>query len=1020
MRIFHLKTRIIAFIIIFVLVASTGAVGLATNGSPEDNPARSAVEEPGGLPGEGAGAANGEPSAASPAQSFETPVDQSPAQSLETPADQPYEASTDQSSAQSLESPADQSSAQSLEAPADQSPEASPAQPPAPQNLFPDLSASYADLSQEEKAEILNRLGVLLGDPERGLMLDIKVRRSDAAVFFTRLLGREQFVKDRSETDFAESRFPDAPAGMWYTPYISFCTNIGIIAGRTDGYYYPDDNISEKEFANVLLKILGYEYEIDYNWDTVYMFAYDIGLFDDPAYENRVEDNREYYRRDVCDQVFAVLSLEKKNSPKLLIEELIETGAISERIAADLDFDLSGLSNPGSYENVVADYPDVDADIYNIYHMEPDLLWVIFTKPVTFRDESIEICQTYDYSKMLSARAEEKTERDMLLRTGGQQPNMDYTLDIGNVFESNGVNAGMLSFDFTGYDESAPKDTAAGLTSLVRDAANLPGAFAGSLSGSGAGTGGGAASGGGAENAAGAGPEAAGDVESEYEPDDVEPEDWDDRPAGSGLTGGVQSGAAAQRPAGNASSTVEYFRIINAYTTASNEMLVIFSQPISETALNSSFYNIEQGNSILCSGSAGQITAQLVEGTVNSLRLTASGFSFTRGEQYRVTVSGRLTSSYTARLNEGGEDSYLFTADVVEERSRSFILHSIEAPSAYAIDLEFTQPLNGSVARQSYNYIVSDTNGRRLDISSIVIYNAPPGSSGALSSGASSSVDGRYMRVTVLQPLLINQVFIFTIIYMQNADKTADIANQTYQLQYKGLKDTPKKSSIAITGASSNNASCVEIYFSQKLDPVSAVIASNYIITGLYNGKNYNANPVLATYDPVLTPYMVRLFMQPDRCFAKNYPYTLRINQTIRDENKLSPERSLEIQFYANNREPEAPALKDAVIVGDGIVKLEFYKDVKFDPTKISEGNYGLIDITISDAGQPSGVNADSRISPILVKYINATTLILRFESIDLARKYRVWFNSMTDVTGLYSTRYPEQGASFVLRNGKR
>ena len=116
--------------------------------------------------------------------------------------------------------------------------------PASPAPDYSDLSANYADLTQDEKAEILNRLGLLLGDPDRGLMLDIKVRRSDAAVFFVRLLGQEQYVKDRSETDFATSRFPDAPEGMWYTPYISFCTSIGIIAGRTDGYYYPDDNIS--------------------------------------------------------------------------------------------------------------------------------------------------------------------------------------------------------------------------------------------------------------------------------------------------------------------------------------------------------------------------------------------------------------------------------------------------------------------------------------------------------------------------------------------------------------------------------------------------------------------------------------------------------------------------------------------------------------------------------------------------------------------------------------------------------
>jgi len=871
---------------------------------------------------------------------------------------------------------------------------------------YSELSAKYADLTQEEKAEILNRLGLLLGDPNRGLMLDIKVRRSDAAVFFTRLLGREQFVKDRAETDFAASRFPDAPEGKWFTPYVSFCASIGIVAGRTDGYYYPDENISEKEFANVLLKILGYEYQVDYTWDTVYEFSYDIGLFDDPSYAAKKEDNREYYRRDVCDQVFAVLGLEKKNSPKLLIEELVETGAISEKAAADLGFDLSGLEisilqQPGDGDG---DYSSVEADIQAIYHLEKDLLLIVFTKPVAFRNDAIEICQTYDYSKVLSSNVEDKSERDLLLRTAAQIPNMDYTIDIGNVLETNGANAGMLSFDFVGYDPGAAKDTPAGLTSLKRNEI-IPASSAKKTTAGGA-SGGADKSGDSAAAQGNASGDASGGATGKKTAATT---------SGTGTGTGAGAEAGSAQSSKNTSSAVDYFRIINAYTTASDEVALYFSHPVSEAALNPSLYNVTQNGSIRCSGPAGQIKTELIENAVNAVRLITPGFEFMRGAEYGVTASGRLVSSYTARLNEGAEDSFFFTADVVTKKASNFMLNAVGTNSQYTIELEFSQPVNADVARQSYNYIVHDQNGRKIDISVVTVI--PDGNSAGI-----GHADGKLVRISLTQPLLVSQSNKLTIIYTANSSKTESIANQSYQFTYGGQADAVQKSTVALTGALSNDASTAELYFSQKLDPTSAVVAANYSINGIFNGRAAAVTPVKVSYNPALTPYMVRLYLPMDQRFAKDTLYSVRINNSIRDDRRLNPDRTLEMQFFANNREPVNPELADAVYIGEGIVRLEFSKEILFDPSILSESNYTLIE-AVGAASVPEAElsrSADAVISPMLVKFINTTTIILRFDFIDTARKYRVYFSSLTDFSGQYTTRYPDRGSSAALRIGTR
>jgi len=363
-------------------------------------------------------------------------------------------------------------------------------------------------------------------------------------------------------------------------------------------------------------------------------------------------------------------------------------------------------------------------------------------------------------------------------------------------------------------------------------------------------------------------------------------------------------------------------------------------------------------------------------------------------------------------LNEGFEDSYTFTADNVAERNYSFVLTSIETVSQYGVELGFSQPLDAETAKQAYNYLILDQNNRKIEITSVNI----------LTGGASSSggAEGGILRVNLSQPLLSQQNCSLTVIYAQNAALTASIVNQSYQFQYNGQNETLKKSTIALTGAASYDPSSAEIYFSQKLDPVSAVIASNYSVNGLFDGKNYTVSPIKVSYDPILTPYMVRLYFPSDRQFIKDHPYSLRISASIRDDNRLSPDRILEIQFYANNRDPVNPVLTDAVIAGEGIIRLDFSKEIMFDPAKISEGNFTLVDLGAAGTIADANLGPDSLISPILVKYINTTTVILRFDAFDMSRRYSVRFKSIMDFSGQYATVYPDQGSSASVRTGRK
>jgi hypothetical protein len=807
-----------------------------------------------------------------------------------------------------------------------------------------ELSVRDTNLTVQQKAEMLGALGVLKGDPQNGFMLESKVRRSEAAAFFTRLLGEEQNVLGGASGEYSETPFPDVPEGQWHTPYISYCAGIGLINGRTDGKYYPDDTITEKEFAHLLLKILGYAYTVDYAWDTVYEFAYDIGLFNDSSYASKQGDGADFYRGDSCELIFTALELEKKDGALLLVEDLVDRGAIPESAAAALGYALDGLYGGRPLD----EYADID----EVYHAKPDLLWVVFTKEVSFDPQDVSITETYDVSRPLQLTLEGAYATSALIRTGPQAPNMEYTIDIGNVYEADGMSAGMLSFDFVGYDPEAAPDTPAGLTTE-----DFYGALGESVPGGGA--------------------------------------------ASAPADGSAGVGQAAP------DAGVEYFRVVNAYTISANQVSLYFSQPISETAENPSFYSIYQGGAAVALGASGQIEAKLLETANNAVTLTAPGVSFVRDGSYQAIVSGRLASSYTARLNEGFDDTYSFTAAQVQPAEDGFSVKAISTPSQYILELQFTQPVNTGVTSQVYNYFVTDQSGRRVDVNTVNYPRASGG--GAAVSGADT------VRLNMSQPFVAQQPYSITIVYAQSESKADSIANLSFPFQFSAGAGA-LKSDMALTGAVSNDPATVEAYFSKKLDPASAALVSNYSVSGMFSNNKYSssATPVKVSYDPLLAPYTVRLFFAQDVRFAKDTPYTLKVYQSLQDEGRASPANTIEMQFYAANLQMPTPGIKDAAIVGENIVKLSFTKEIMLDARNIAESNF-LLEETIN------GITVQNvATNPMLVKYVDPLTIILIFDGLDVSRSYRIRANSLIDYSGQYTLSYPEQGSAMPLREGKR
>lgn len=143
-------------------------------------------------------------------------------------------------------------------------------------------AAANPYLTTGEKADALNLLDILKGD-NGDYKLGDSLLRSEAAAFIVRVMGKENHVLLNKE-DYWGTRFPDVISSRWYAPYVGYCLEQGIISGEADGYYRPNNTISEKAFLKLVLGALGYEYGADFDWDEVYMKSFYVGLVDDQDY----------------------------------------------------------------------------------------------------------------------------------------------------------------------------------------------------------------------------------------------------------------------------------------------------------------------------------------------------------------------------------------------------------------------------------------------------------------------------------------------------------------------------------------------------------------------------------------------------------------------------------------------------------------------------------------------------------------------------------------------------------------
>lgn len=188
------------------------------------------------------------------------------------------------------------------------------------------------ELSEQDIASKLYSIGLVSGDGS-GLNLNGELTRAEAATFIVKLIGREKTVLN-SPSFYGMTPFSDIKGDEWYAPFVGFCSMNQIISGYPDNTFRANEKLTEKAFLSMVLKALKYSGE-DFNWENVFLTAYNKGIVTDLSYAVKEEDSN-LDRGETLAIMYNSLNLYYKDNSMTLLDNLVKEGVVTDSKAESL------------------------------------------------------------------------------------------------------------------------------------------------------------------------------------------------------------------------------------------------------------------------------------------------------------------------------------------------------------------------------------------------------------------------------------------------------------------------------------------------------------------------------------------------------------------------------------------------------------------------------------------------------------------------------------------------------------
>ena len=116
------------------------------------------------------------------------------------------------------------------------------------------------EIKNVEAVDVMVALGILEGGDKGDFQPNSILTREQAAkIICYMLLGSENAEKLAT----SGAVFNDVAADRWSAPFISYCVNLGILAGDGQGNFFPEGKLTGAAFAKMLLVALGYDASVE-------------------------------------------------------------------------------------------------------------------------------------------------------------------------------------------------------------------------------------------------------------------------------------------------------------------------------------------------------------------------------------------------------------------------------------------------------------------------------------------------------------------------------------------------------------------------------------------------------------------------------------------------------------------------------------------------------------------------------------------------------------------------------------
>ena len=189
-------------------------------------------------------------------------------------------------------------------------------------------------------ADTLYALGLFAGtgknpDGTPIYTLDRAPTRQEAITILVQILGK----KEEALNGTWEMPFTDVAS--WAKPFVGYAYANGLTSGTGATTFGGNDLVTASQYLTFILKALNYEVGTDFQWNKAWELSDKIGM----THGEYNAATKTFLRGDVTKISAAALSQKLKGQDKLMIQSLVEAGAVDGETAMDCGLDAYGLTS---------------------------------------------------------------------------------------------------------------------------------------------------------------------------------------------------------------------------------------------------------------------------------------------------------------------------------------------------------------------------------------------------------------------------------------------------------------------------------------------------------------------------------------------------------------------------------------------------------------------------------------------------------------------------------------------------